>query len=411
MPKKIFVYFLIIFIALLGLINPTAVKATSNIPCSNSGIIITPSKSVYSKGEPIKLDLKIDQPYLGLLNPDWTYDVAFLQDGWPNPLPSHTNDFKGDRNRLPNSLSGDGLGTVSSYTLEFRTVGALGQATSICVGPKINILPEALQKTNCSLPLPENIQYKTTYVSKISVIPTDDKNVTFGAYIYKGIYPSTDFKADVASQWKSGSISLPNELLFDLNKQTLTITTSPLEIGANYTAVISAYSENIQYGCAVNYFTVRTDATSPTQNSSQSAPGAGASLVTPPSGGNSSSGTTPTGSSVNATGAECKIDLGGSGGLAGLKPGIETAIGCIPIEPQPFIFAVLRLAIVTGGAVTLLVLIGAVFKMITSAGNPDSLKQAQEKISSAIIGILFLVFSLLLLKIIGVDILGIPGFS
>lgn len=91
--------------------------------------------------------------------------------------------------------------------------------------------------------------------------------------------------------------------------------------------------------------------------------------------------------------------------------GIQTAIGCIPTEPTQFILAVSRLATGVGGGIALLLMIAGSFKMMTSAGNPDALKEGSEQISSAIIGLLFIIFAVLLLKVIGVDILNLPGFG
>jgi hypothetical protein len=46
-----------------------------------------------------------------------------------------------------------------------------------------------------------------------------------------------------------------------------------------------------------------------------------------------------------------------------------------------------------------------------SQGNPDQIKDAREQLTAAIIGLLFVVFSLVILQIIGVNILNLPGFS
>ncbi len=90
--------------------------------------------------------------------------------------------------------------------------------------------------------------------------------------------------------------------------------------------------------------------------------------------------------------------------------GIDTAIGCIPTDPVKFVQGFIRLAIGIGGGVALLLMILGAFEMITSAGNPDRLKEGQGRFTNAIIGLLFIIFSVLLMKIIGVDILGLGGY-
>lgn len=58
----------------------------------------------------------------------------------------------------------------------------------------------------------------------------------------------------------------------------------------------------------------------------------------------------------------------------------------------------------------MLVLFGAL-QMMMSAGNPEKLNEGKELVTAAVIGLLFIIFSVFLLRIIGVDILGIPKFS
>lgn len=92
-----------------------------------------------------------------------------------------------------------------------------------------------------------------------------------------------------------------------------------------------------------------------------------------------------------------------------------TAIGCIgssPSEgPAGFIPQLIKLgASLAGGIAFLLILFGG-FQIITSAGNPERLNAGRELITSAIAGLLLIIFSIFLLKVIGVDILGIPGFG
>jgi len=51
------------------------------------------------------------------------------------------------------------------------------------------------------------------------------------------------------------------------------------------------------------------------------------------------------------------------------------------------------------------------FLVIISSGNPDKAKAGHELITAAISGLLFIIFSLLILELIGVKILNIPGFG
>ncbi len=92
-------------------------------------------------------------------------------------------------------------------------------------------------------------------------------------------------------------------------------------------------------------------------------------------------------------------------------PGVYTAIGCIPTQPGPLIEGVLRFALAAGGGIGLLTMIAGSLQMITSNGSPDSVKKGREKFQSAVVGLLFIIFSVLLMQVIGIDILALPGFS
>lgn len=87
---------------------------------------------------------------------------------------------------------------------------------------------------------------------------------------------------------------------------------------------------------------------------------------------------------------------------------IDTAIGCIPIQnTNEFIEFILRWAIGIGGGIAFLLIVFAGFQIMTSAGNPERLKAGQELLTSAIAGLILLIFSVFILRIIGVNILGI----
>lgn len=92
--------------------------------------------------------------------------------------------------------------------------------------------------------------------------------------------------------------------------------------------------------------------------------------------------------------------------------GINTAIGCIPIDSGTAFaeWFLPRLLGIMGGVAFLLMLYGA-FLMITSAGNPEKVKAGRETITSALAGLIFAIFSLFILRVIGIDILQIPGLK
>jgi hypothetical protein len=91
--------------------------------------------------------------------------------------------------------------------------------------------------------------------------------------------------------------------------------------------------------------------------------------------------------------------------------GIDTAIGCLPTDPGDFTNLLLTRGISIAAGLALMLMIFGAFSLITSAGNPDAVKKGKEVITSALIGLLFIVFSVFLLKLIGVDILKIPTLT
>lgn len=125
----------------------------------------------------------------------------------------------------------------------------------------------------------------------------------------------------------------------------------------------------------------------------------------------------------------CKCESIGTGGgttgaSGGIKPtecdsdgdgkndGIITALGCIPTQdPTKFAGWILKIAIGLGGGIAFLLIVFGAFQVITSSGNPESVKKGTEMITAAISGLIFIIFSLFLLKLIGVNILNIPGFG
>jgi hypothetical protein len=92
--------------------------------------------------------------------------------------------------------------------------------------------------------------------------------------------------------------------------------------------------------------------------------------------------------------------------------GVFSGIGCVKTDTKKFIEeTVFGLGIGLAGGFSLLCIIYAAFMMQSSQGNPEKLKKAQELITSCIMGLMLIIFSVLILRLIGVNILRIPGFG
>lgn len=93
------------------------------------------------------------------------------------------------------------------------------------------------------------------------------------------------------------------------------------------------------------------------------------------------------------------------------NPAVSTAIGCIHTNPAEFAKDILKFAIGIGGGLAFLMMILGAFQMLTSQGNPETLNAGKQRLTSAIIGLLIVIFAVLLLQIIGFGILNLPGFG
>lgn len=116
---------------------------------------------------------------------------------------------------------------------------------------------------------------------------------------------------------------------------------------------------------------------------------------------------------------DLQVTVEGRGGLgSGQNPctigpsgECETALGNIPTNIQGFAGKILGIAIgLAGGLALILMVIGSV-RVLTSSGDQQKLAGGRDMIVAAVAGLLFLIFSVLILKFIGVEILAIPGFG
>jgi len=96
---------------------------------------------------------------------------------------------------------------------------------------------------------------------------------------------------------------------------------------------------------------------------------------------------------------------------SGSSIGVDTALGCVPVEMGAFVTWLLpKLFGIVGGISFLLMVYGFIL-MTTSQGDPKAVQGAKETITSAISGLLLSIFGLFILRLIAVDILHIPGLN
>lgn len=90
---------------------------------------------------------------------------------------------------------------------------------------------------------------------------------------------------------------------------------------------------------------------------------------------------------------------------------IDTAFGTLSTDVNQAVNNIFRILLGFAGGVAILLIIAAGYEMMTSQGNPEKVKGARERLTAAIVGLVFILFSVAVLQIIGVDILQLPGFS
>jgi hypothetical protein len=96
-------------------------------------------------------------------------------------------------------------------------------------------------------------------------------------------------------------------------------------------------------------------------------------------------------------------------GFAG--PGVQTALGCIPVQTNLFVQWLLPYLFGIAGGISFLLMVSGFISMTMSSGDPKAVQAAQETVTSAIIGLIVSIFALFLLRLIAVNILHIPGIN
>ncbi len=95
----------------------------------------------------------------------------------------------------------------------------------------------------------------------------------------------------------------------------------------------------------------------------------------------------------------------------GLCARFDTAIGPIDTTPMGFVKSVFGILLSLAGVIALIIIIYSGYLLIMSQGNPEKIQGAKDSITSAIVGLLFMIFSIIIMQFIGVNILQLPGFG
>jgi hypothetical protein len=100
----------------------------------------------------------------------------------------------------------------------------------------------------------------------------------------------------------------------------------------------------------------------------------------------------------------------GKMGADGVCTSFMTAFGAIDTNVQGFVLRLFALLLSISGGIAILLIIRAGYLILTSAGNPERVKNGREQLIAAIVGLLFIIFSVVILETITGDILHAPDF-
>ena len=100
----------------------------------------------------------------------------------------------------------------------------------------------------------------------------------------------------------------------------------------------------------------------------------------------------------------------GCPGSSDTNPQISTGLGCISTSTSGFSTELFKFLAGIAGAISLVIMLIATIQIMTGGDNAEQVKKGKELFTGAITGLLFIIFSVTLLKIIAGDIIKLPGF-
>jgi hypothetical protein len=89
----------------------------------------------------------------------------------------------------------------------------------------------------------------------------------------------------------------------------------------------------------------------------------------------------------------------------------QTALGALPTTLSSLLTTVFSIALSIAGVIALMLIIISGYRLMLSQGNPEQVKNARDQLTAAILGLLFIIFSLVILQVISANLLKIPGFG
>jgi len=114
---------------------------------------------------------------------------------------------------------------------------------------------------------------------------------------------------------------------------------------------------------------------------------------------------------LNPLNAPCGTSLTGDDSNANTKDGeclsIFSALGDIPTDPFDLVPRIIEIILGLAGAIVIILIIRSGYKLMFSQGNPEKVQEAKDELTSAIVGLLFIIFSFVLLQFITNDILNL----
>jgi hypothetical protein len=87
---------------------------------------------------------------------------------------------------------------------------------------------------------------------------------------------------------------------------------------------------------------------------------------------------------------------------------VATAFGKLETDPEKFIQSIFAVLLAMSGGIALLLIMKSGYLIMTAQGKPEALQAGRDQLIAAIVGLIFLIFSFVLLQTIGFEILKVP---